>query len=250
MTKYILVAVIILSLVALVGCVSTTVAIGEHKIYEISSDINSLSIEINAADFTIVHGDKFSVESNLKHLTVADNGGVLKVVENTKNAVSYNGAVLKVVIPADANFENVSIKTGAAKLTAQSISADNVKLRLGAGKVQFDNIDAKESIDIKGGAGQIHILDGTLNNLSLDLGVGRLDMTAQLLGNSNLKFGVSESSLTLKGSKDDYNFDITNGVGRINLDGVSTSNLFSSGSGQNYVKIKGGVGETNISFQK
>ena len=121
---------------------------------------------------------------------------------------------------------------------------------MGAGKVQFDNIDAKESIDIKGGAGQIHILDGTLNNLSLDLGVGRLDMTAQLLGNSNLKFGVSESSLTLKGSKDDYNFDITNGVGRINLDGVSTSNLFSSGSGQNYVKIKGGVGETNISFQK
>ena len=248
MTKYILLAVIILSLVALVGCVSGTVAIGEHKTYNVSSDIKSLDIEINAADFTIVHGDKFSVESNLNNLTVSDNGGVLNVVENTRHAVSYNGAVLKVIIPADAVFENVSIKTGAAKLTAQSISADNVKLNLGAGKVQFDNIDAKERIKIKGGAGQINVLDGALNNLTLDLGVGRLDMTAQLLGNSNLKFGVGESCLTLKGNRDDYDFDIHNGVGKINVEGIGASNFVSGGNGENHVNIKGGVGETNISF--
>ena len=35
MTKYILVAVIILALVALVGCVSGTAVVGERKIYEI-----------------------------------------------------------------------------------------------------------------------------------------------------------------------------------------------------------------------
>lgn len=248
MTKYILVAVIILSLVALVGCVSGRVVIGEHKTSEIKSDIKSLDIAINAANFTIVNGEKFSVESNLKYLAVTEDDGVLKIVENTKNAVSYNDAVLKVVIPADIVFENVYIKTGAAKLNAQSISADNVKLKLGAGKVQFDNIEAKESIDIKGGAGSISVLDGTLNNLSLDLGVGDLDMTAQLLGESNLKFGVSESDLTLKGNKDDYNFNIKNGVGKINIEGITASNFVSSGNGKNNVVIKGGVGKTNITF--
>lgn len=250
MTKYILLAVIILSLVALVGCVSGTVVVGEHKTYEITSDIKSLDIEINAADFVIEHSDKFSVESNLKYLTVTDENGVLKIVEDTKHAVRYNNAVLKVSIPADVVFEKVSIKTGAAKLTAQSISANNVKLRLGAGKVQFDSIVANEKIDIKGGAGQISILDGNLNNLRLDLGVGELDMTAQLLGDSKLKFGVGGSNLTLKGNKDDYNFDIKNGIGAITIDEIIASNFASSGNGQNHVKIKGGVGATNITFQK
>ena len=82
MTKYILLVVIILSVVALVGCVSGTVAVGEHRTYDVKSDIKSLKIEINAADFTIVHGDKFSVESNLKYLAISEDDGVLKIVEN------------------------------------------------------------------------------------------------------------------------------------------------------------------------
>lgn len=250
MTKYILLLIIILALVALVGCVSTTVAVGERKSYEVTSDITSLDIEINAADFTIVHGEDFSVESNLKYLKFSDDNGVLKLVENTKRTASYADAMLKISIPADVVFENVSIKTGAAKLSAESISAENVKLRLGAGQVQFDNIEAKENIDIKGGAGQIRISDGKLNNLTLDLGVGELDMTAQLLGESNLKFGVGESDLTLKGNEDDYNFDIKNGVGKINIEGITASNLVSGGSGECLVKIKGGVGKTNIAFEK
>ncbi len=250
MTKYILAAVIILSVVALVGCVSQTIVVGEHKTYEIASDIKSLDIEINAADFTIVHGEEFSVESNLNYLTVTDENGILKIVEQTKHAVSYTGAMLKVCIPDDVVFENISIKTGAARLTAQSVSANKVKLRLGAGKVQFDSIDAKEKIDIKGGAGQINILDGELNNLTLDLGVGELDMTAELLGESKLKFGVGESDLTLKGNKDDYNFKVHNGVGKINIDGITANNFVSNGGGQNCVKIKGGVGATDITFQK
>ncbi len=250
MTKYILAAVIILAFVALAGCVNTTVAIGEQKTYEISPDTNSLNIEINAAEFVIVHGDELSVESNLKNLTVNDANGVLKIVEKTRNAVSYNGAMLKLCIPEDVVFENIEIKTGAARLTAQSVTAKNVKLKLGAGQVQFDSIEAKENINIKGGAGQINILDGKLNNLTLDLGVGELDMTAALTGDSNLKFGVSESDITLIGSKDDYNFNIKNGVGKITIDNMTGSNYVSSGSGDNYVRIKGGVGATNISFQE
>lgn len=248
MTKYILVAVIILALVALVGCVSGTAVVGERKIYEISSGITSLDIAINAADFTIVHGEEFSVESNLKHLKVSDNDGVLKIVENTKHAVNYNNAMLKVTIPSDVVFEEVSVKTGAAKLSAQAISAKNIKLKLGAGAVQFDKIEAKENIVIKGGAGNINVSDGTLNNLSLDIGVGDLDLTAQLLGESNLKFGVSDADLTLKGNKDDYKFNIKNGVGKINIEGITASNLVSSGNGKNNVVIKGGVGKTNITF--
>ena len=36
------------------------------KTYAVSSDIQSLDVKINAADFTIKPGENFSVESNLK----------------------------------------------------------------------------------------------------------------------------------------------------------------------------------------
>ena len=248
MTKYILIALVILSVVALVGCVSRTEVVGENKNYEITSQIKSLDIEINAADFVIEHSDKFSVESNLIYISVTEKDGVLKIYEDTKNPVSYVDAKLKLCIPADAVFEDVSIKTGAGKLTAKSLSANTMKLKNGAGQVEFDSLNVDNSIDIKGGAGEITVKDGTLSNLSLNLGVGELDMTAKLIGESNLKFGVGESDLTLIGSKSDYSFDINNGVGKITIDDASAAFFANSLDGENLVKIKGGVGETNIKF--
>lgn len=196
MEKYFLIAVVILSLVALVGC---------------------------------EQGDEFCVESNLKNLSVSEKDGVLKVIDKTKHNASYDGAMLKLYIPDDVVFEDAIIKTG-------------------AGQVELGYIEVFDSIDMKGGAGEIRIMDGTLNNLTLHLGVGKLDMTARLLGESDLKFGVGESDLTLIGDKDDYKFDVVNGIGQILIDEKSASVFGDGEKGENLVKIKGGIGETNIKF--
>lgn len=250
MLKFLLIALVVLSLVALVGCASQPAVLGNTKTYDITTDIHSLDVEINAANFVIVQGEKFSVESNLKNLSVLEEDGVLKIVEKTKFARSYNGASLKLCIPEDMVFENASIKTGAGRLTAESFSAKTLELKTGAGRVEFERLETAENVNIKGGAGEISIKDGVLHNLSLDLGVGELNMTAKLLGESELKFGVGESDVTLLGNREDYSFDIRNGVGKINIDGVTASGFVGSGIGENSVKIKGGVGSTNIGFQE
>ena len=79
------------------------------KTYSVSSEIQSLEVKINAADFTIKQGESFSVESNLKHLTVEDKNGVLTIKETKKFAHSYTGAVLTLYIPADTVFEKANI---------------------------------------------------------------------------------------------------------------------------------------------
>lgn len=250
MAKYFLIALVILSLVALAGCAGRTAVLSENKTYEVTSDIHSLDIQINAADFTIEQGDEFSVESNLKNLSVSEEDGVLRVLDKTKHTVSYKGAMLKLCIPNDKLFEDASISTGAGKLTAESLTANTMELKSGAGKVEIGNLEAYSDIDVEGGAGEISILGGTLNNLSLDLGRGNLNMTAQLLGESDLKFGVGKSNLTLIGSRDNYKFDIENGIGKITIDEKAASAVGSSTSGQNFVKIKGGVGAIDISFHE
>ncbi len=250
MLKYFLIALVILLVVVLIGCASQPAVLRSTKTYNITKDIHSLDVEINAADFVIVQGDEFSVESNLKNLSVLEEDGVLKIIEKTRFASSYIGASLKLCVPESIVFEKASIKTGAGRLTAKAFSVNTLKLKTGAGRVEFERLEVAENVNIKGGAGEISIKDGTLNNLTLDLGVGELNMTAKLLGESKLKFGVGESDVTLLGNREDYSFDIKNGVGNITVDGENSSFFANSTNGENTVKIKGGVGSTNIEFHE
>ncbi|MBE6794932.1 MAG: hypothetical protein E7532_08380 [Ruminococcaceae bacterium] len=250
MLKYFLIVLVVVLVVAMVGCVSQPAVLDSTKTYSITKDIHSLNVEINAADFVIVQGDNFYVESNLKNLSVTEEDGVLKIVEKTRFARNYNGASLKLCIPEGMTFDNANIKTGASKLTSESFLVKTLELKTGAGRVEFERLEASENANIKGGAGEISIKDGSLNNLTLDLGVGELKMKAQLKGESDLKFGVGESDITLLGNIADYSFDIKNGVGNITVDGENSAFFANSANGESLVKIKGGVGSTNITFQE
>lgn len=250
MEKYLLIALVIIGIVALAGCAVKSNAVGENKFYSITSEIHSLDVEINAADFKIITGEKFSVESNLKKLTVTESDGVLKIVDKTKHTTGYNNATLKLCVPEDFVFENANITTGASVLNAEKISAKVFELKTGAGQVEFGNLEILDKASIKGGAGEITVSDGTLNNLNLNLGFGKADITAKLTGDNNLKCGVGESEITLLGDKSDYSFNVENGVGGITIDGSAAAFYANSSQGENTVNIKGGVGSTNINFQQ
>ena len=146
-------------------------------------------------------------------------------------------------------FDDVDITTGAAKLTVEALSASSLKLNLGAGDARFENLNASSDAEIKGGAGQISVVNGTLNNLTIKMGVGELNLCAALLGNNDLEFGVGKSDITLIGSRDTYRVEIEKGLGSITVDGKNVSDFGSSGNGQNHIKIKGGVGSVNLTFQ-
>ena len=181
------------------------------KTYTVSSDIKSLEVKINAADFTIKQGDSFSVESNLKYLTVEDKNGVLTIRDTKKLIRTYTGAVLTLYIPADTVFDKANITTGAGKIT------------------------------ISGGA---------LHNLDLDMGAGQLNLTSALTGESDFDLGVGESNITVIGNKNDYKLDIEKGLGNITVDGTSVSNIKGQGNGNNDIEISGGIGAINLKFGK
>ena len=249
MKKYI-VAVLVFLLLALASCANENVVLDDSQTYEITSDIHSLYIQINAADFKIELGDEFSVESNLKYLSVSEKDGVLTIVDEAKSSSNYSNAVLTLYVPKGIVFDDVDITTGAAKLTVDALSTSSLELKLGAGDVRFESLHASLTADIKGGAGQITIASGMLNDLTLAMGVGELNFSGALLGNSDLELGVGESNLTLIGSKDDYKVDIKKGLGSISVDGKNVSDYGSSGNGQNHIHIEGGIGTAHIVFQE
>lgn len=252
--KKFIAAVLVFLLFTLASCGNKIDVVGETKTYEITSEIHTLKIQISAADFTIEHGDSFYVESNLNSLSVSESNGALVIVDEEHSlsgihSTDYTDAKLKLCIPAGVVFTSVDITTGAARLTADALSANSVALKLGAGNVQFGCLNAYSDADITGGAGQITVASGILHDLELKVGVGELNLTTSLRGNSDLEFGVGKSNLTLIGSKDNYRVDIEKGIGSVSVDGLSVSDFGGSKYGQNYVAIHGGVGDINIVFQ-
>lgn len=250
MKKVITIISSVILLVCLAGCGKRDVILDEAKTYEITSEIHSLDIEISAADFKIESADKFSVESNLKYLSVSEKNGVLRIVDKAKSNLTDSDAMLIVYVPNGTVFNDVDIETGAAKMTVDTLSANAMELKLGAGDVRVECLNASSNADIEGGVGRITIVSGTLNDLTLEMGMGELNLTAAVLGDSDLNFGVGESNVTLIGSKDDYKVDIEKGIGTITVDGKPVTDFGSSGNGQNHIEIEGGVGTVNLSFKE
>lgn len=248
MKKYIAILVVLTFALLLSGC-RKDVVLKEMKEYNVGSDVRSLEIRINAAELTIEEAKDFSVESNLKYLTVSERNGVLSLVEDVKNAGKYNDAVLTLYVPAGTVFDAVRIKTGAGRLTADELAAESLDLELGAGEVRIGRLEASREADIEGGAGAVVISDGTLRDLDLEMGVGELSLTAALMGDCDLSFGVGESNLTLLGSKDDYRVDMEKGIGGITVDGETFAGDKVIGTGANHVDIEGGVGAINLKFR-
>jgi hypothetical protein len=239
-------------LLCLAGCdKKQDLVLDEAKTYEITTEIKSLDIRINAADFKIKQGEKFSVESNLAKLEVRENNGTLTLEELTKNNVTnaYNGAMLTICIPEGTVFEHITLLTGAGKLTIDTLSAKRIDFKLGAGEVSIGSLFASEYANIDGGAGNITVSDGALNRFNLNMGVGELNLISALSGDCDLEMGVGAATITLIGNKNDYKLDISKGLGSITVDGQVVTDFGSSGNGTNSIKINGGVGSIDLKFK-
>lgn len=249
MKKFIAILLTLLFTLPLTACDVENVVLDESKNYDINASVQSLDVDIKAADFKIVNGNAFSVKSNLKYLSVTQDDGVLKIVDKAKSTSNFANAELTISIPNNKTFNNVSISTGAAKITVDTLSSSNFVFKLGAGDVYIKNLNATSKIDIDGGAGRITIANSSLNNLTLDMGVGELNLTGALLGTSTLNFGIGQSNVNIIGIKDNYKLEVEKGIGSVTIDGENISNIVIGTSGQNSVIIKGGVGSININFQ-
>lgn len=250
--KKVLFSAVALTALILIICLSACVGsniLDEVKTYEINSDIHTLSMKIGAAKITIHEGDEFSVESNLKYLKVSDEGGVLSLIEDHHTGVTDEDSMLTLTVPHGHVFDSIDIETGAASIEADTLSAGNLRLMLGAGDVTIDSISATSEAEITGGAGNITIEGGNIANLALEMGVGNINFTLSLSGENELEMGVGNARLELLGGKENYSVEITKGVGNIKVDGKEVTDFGISSDSGCTVDIEGGVGNFDLFFK-
>lgn len=256
--KYGAIALAVLIIAGIIGGIVSAVgafagiggsAVGEDKSYTVDGEINSLFVEVGAADFKIVESEIFLVESNLKRLEVEVKGNTLTVRDKTRNKADYSNAQLTIYVPKDITLADIDITTGAGKFTAGSLSASSLSLELGAGQAVIDNLTVNNHANIEGGAGEISILGGSIKNLDLEMGVGALNLKASLLGENELDLGVGEVNITLLGGRNSYTFELNKAIGDLRFDGESLSSSRVIGNGASIVEVNGGIGRIDISFE-
>lgn len=242
-------AVAALVLCPLVSCERVNPVMDEERTYEVSSDIYSLKIELNAAEVEVIESDSFSVVSNLKYLSVTEDNGVLKIKDEAERHTNYKDPTLTLYVPRDTVFCEVDFLTGAGVISLNTLYTEELTMMLGAGDVQIDELRVSDEATVRGGAGKLTI-NGSITDLDMEMGVGELKLVASLFGDNELKLGIGRSDITLIGDKSNYTVNAEKGVGKITVDGKEISNSETVGDGENALEIEGGIGDIIVSFTK
>ena len=213
------------------------------------NNIESFKIDISNDNIEIKEGEKFEVKTNDPDVKFYHENSKVKI--KTDKTFSWHlsnssrGTII-IYLPNEFNITELDLNLGAGKIDIDKIFVETLLMDLGAGTMTAKEINVYEKATINGGAGNINIYSGTINNLNLKLGAGNASIQSDLTGSNTLTTGVGKLNLGLSRSKDNYKFDISKGLGNIILNDFDVSEDILIGDGETKIKISGAIGNIII----
>lgn len=213
------------------------------------NNIESFKIDISNDNIEIKEGEKFEVKTNDPDVKFYHENSKVKI--KTDKTFSWHlsnssrGTII-IYLPNESNISELDLNLGAGKIDIDKIFVETLLMDLGAGTMTAKEINVYEKATINGGAGNINIYSGTINNLNLKLGAGNASIESDLTGSNTLTTGVGKLNLGLSRSKDNYKFDISKGLGNIILNDFEVSEDILIGDGEAKIKISGAIGNIII----
>lgn len=215
-----------------------------------AAEIKNLKLDVNAAvvDFKEGTDDKNVVVKLYRiHEQYYDNE-----VESETLVVEYdtqhhyrtsNHAKIVIEIPKGMQFGTVELNIGATDAEIEGLSCRELALYVGAGELTTTGFTVTEKMNVSLGAGALDIGGGTYGDVNLDCGVGELSMAGTVNGDLVADCGIGEMEIELLGKKEqDYNYKISCGMGEVEVNGKSYSNL----SGSYQATNAGAVGTIDL----
>ena len=228
----------------------------ESKLLEeyttISNNINSVEsfkIDISNDDIEIKEGEKFEVKTNDPDVKFYHENSIVEIKSDKTFSWHINNSsrgTIIIYLPNEFNISELDLNLGAGKIDIDKIFVETLLMDLGAGTMTAKEINVYEKATISGGAGNININSGTINNFNLKLGAGNASIQSDLTGSNTLTTGVGKLNLGLSQSKDNYSFEINKGLGNIILNDFDVSEDTIIGDGDTKIKINGAVGNIII----
>ncbi len=227
-------------------------AVGQMSTYPIMGNIASVSIDTGASEVAIRCSDDFRIETNNENIVIKENGGNLRITEKSSFVFGImNNANTKVniYVPYDSIFDSFDLDSGAGIVDVEKIAADRIEMDLGAGDVRIGEMTAGTKAKIDGGTGKITIDNCRLSNADMNIGVGEMNLTGELIGRSDVEIGIGSARMNLTGDKEQYHINVDKGIGSVIIDGQKMSDDSVYGNGINRIDLDGGIGTIRVDFK-
>ena len=200
-------------------------------------DVTCLEVDIFEGDGGQIRVYSGDLEQEiLDDLTISKKDKELEIEMKGKkkweNLGNRSRGVLSIQIPAGQQFKEVSVKVGAGLLTADDLHAEEMDIDVGAGQVYLNSFYARE--------------------LDLECGAGEAELYGEIERETKIECGVGRVSFTAVGSREDYDYKVSCGIGSVTVGEDSYSGLGGerkiSNGGSKKMEIECGIGEVEVSF--
>ena len=242
------------------GLTKNIISTYPEEITEVIFEAGACVVEIVEEDSIGVAVQAMNVKSSDFSCSCVD--GVLKVKYTPTNSWNVDfldfddrneEAKIILTLPAEKFFEKVSMEFGAAEVTAERILAKDLTIQVGAGEMQADYLYAEDSAKITVGAGALYADRVNLTDATLNCGVGELELSGEIYGNSVAECGVGEIDIALTTEEELYRGNLDCGLGEISFGRTSVEGSgkkeYGTSSAENRMDIKCGVGEVDVHFE-
>lgn len=225
-----------------------------------SEEIQNLNVDLKYGELYITKSSDVSTVSveasgDTSEFSVKQDGTTL-VIEDQRTDTNLHDDSLSVTIylPKDKEFQSVDIQSNAGSINLDSkLLADEMNLQIDGGTLYASNLTINGTITVTVGAGEVDMDQLTAENLTADIGAGELSIDTAVLKNLSANCGIGTMEMYLTdASEDDYNYNISCGLGEVVLDdetysALSNQKVISNGSNQN-ISIECGVGDVELTF--
>ena len=182
-------------------------------------------------------GDKIrvNVANDAKNdVVVKETSGKITITDTRSGNVKKKKQI-KVIVPSGKDFDTVSLGVDMGTIDLEcDLKVQELSVEVGAGEFSgYGNITAAYC-DLQVGAGTIDIDQLDIQKLNADCGAGEIDMV-------------------VTGKEKDYNYDLSCGMGEINLEdseysGIGIEKTISNEGAQKDMVLECGMGEIDVEF--
>ena len=226
------------------------------ELEEAAKEIRDLEMTLHSCELQIVRSKddqiRLEIEDGMdQYFNVIRKDRTLSIEDTRKTKKNLKAARITLQIPEDHLFDEVSMELGAGTITIDRLAADAMDIEGGAGQIKAQTLIANRELDADIGAGEFSIGEATLGETNIECGVGRFAITSCTLeGDADISSGVGEVNIGIIGEKEDFNYELSCGMGELDVFGDSYTSLGKDkeiDNGARYtISMDCGVGRVNV----
>lgn len=241
-----------------------------YSLNESYTDVQSIDMNVSYAEVKIVEGSAFSVEAENLYTEmdsyVSDgtwyidqsDDGYFNVfgIHVSLGTIPFDGwnhdfqPKITITVPEGFTAENFTLNIGAGSVEADSIKAAQGDFTVEAGRLYVNEVLVSDKSAFNVGAGEMVLKDAVLKNTTMEAGVGSIVLEGEITGDNDITCGVGKIEMNLNGNEDDYSYDISAGIGDVDINGSSyhsKDKRIDNGTDNN-LRLDCGIGNITVDF--